>query len=268
MCIELNLVGVLSAGFDAVVSDQFYLDRQVPVDGLTTWFWVDTWAFMYDTNLTTPGTSNADRGTLLGAEACVWTEQVAEKDVLARTFPRLAGMAERSWSPATVTYSGNAAQRLAVHRCRMETRGTHSGPVWSDFCAADLLGSMNDAGDKGDEITLAKADLVGALFGTAVMGVLVYLLVAYLLRSCCSSDNVPPTVVAAVSSSRAMQTRDGDLRAEHPDRDIHASEKLLNEGSDGAGGAIRSDEDSAKVRRKKSQRLVSLDVTRGAADCP
>ena len=127
----------LRAGLDVVVAGPYYLDRQVPVDGETGWFWLDTWAQMYGVDPAAGAYSGPGAGRLLGGEASMWTEQVSALNLHARVWPRACAIAERLWSPAETNNASAAAQRLAVHRCRMAARGVPIGPIWSDYCSAD-----------------------------------------------------------------------------------------------------------------------------------
>jgi hypothetical protein len=52
----------LASGRDALLALGWYLDRQVPVDNTTHWFWLDTWADMYAVNPT--GSSSSGSNTL------------------------------------------------------------------------------------------------------------------------------------------------------------------------------------------------------------
>jgi hexosaminidase len=103
----------LAEGFDVLLANGWYLDRQVPVDGMITWEWQDTWKHMY---LVDPLTSQdifpegatfsaasasiagsrhatgrlsddaESRGTLIGGEANMWSEQISVLDVDARVW--------------------------------------------------------------------------------------------------------------------------------------------------------------------------------------
>eukprot|EP00041_Stephanoeca_diplocostata_P032317 m.1032949 g.1032949 ORF g.1032949 m.1032949 type:complete len:1186 (+) comp24129_c0_seq8:123-3680(+) len=143
----------MDQGFDTVLALGWYLDRQVPVDNQTSWFWQDTWQQMYNvplpavprgtsaTNTNRPGGNG--RGRLLGGEANMWTEQVSALSIHARMWPRACAVAEKLWGSASNTADdGAAATRLAVHRCRMAARGrVPMGPIWADYCSADLATS-------------------------------------------------------------------------------------------------------------------------------
>lgn len=148
----------LKGGRDAILALGWYLDRQVPVDNATHWFWLDTWADMYGVDPTPPivtapvptpvfatlplpntgntsggaagaagGRGAAFVGKVLGGEANMWSEQVSALSLDTRVWPRTCAVAERLWStlPTTPSYAdiGWAAQRLSAHRCRMASRG-------------------------------------------------------------------------------------------------------------------------------------------------
>ncbi|EDQ89607.1 uncharacterized protein MONBRDRAFT_25125 [Monosiga brevicollis MX1] len=135
----------LAQGHDVLLATGFYLDRQTPVDGRPThWFWVDTWVDMYEVELPEDRESP---GRVLGGEACMWSEQVSDISLHTRLWPRLAGVAERLWSPADITDAALAAQRLGAVRCKMAARGVPIGPIWADYCSADtefaLISSTN-----------------------------------------------------------------------------------------------------------------------------
>ena len=129
------VLDVLAAGHRALLADGWYLDRQVPVDGRTSWFWVDTWRDMYlrdptgGLNLTA-----AQAMSVLGGEACMWSEQVDAATFDTRVWPRACAVAERLWSPVHVVDLVDASSRLIVHRCRMVAKGIGASPIWADAC--------------------------------------------------------------------------------------------------------------------------------------
>jgi hexosaminidase len=138
---------VLNAGYDAIQAYGYYLDRQTPVDGDHTWLWMDSWKQMYLNDPQVPKTPSikADAisptagsrvGVLLGGEASMWTEQVDVTVLDERVWPRASAVAERLWSPKTVTDLDDASSRLVYHRCRMVARGIRAGPIWCDYCSA------------------------------------------------------------------------------------------------------------------------------------
>ena len=58
-----------------------YLDRQVPVDGKTGWFWLDTLAQMHQLELSDDAAVPGQEGRLLGGEANMWSEQVLTNSI-------------------------------------------------------------------------------------------------------------------------------------------------------------------------------------------
>jgi len=67
---------------------------------------------------------------VLGGEACMWSEHVTGFTIDSRIWPRMAAIAERMWSPATVRDTEDMYRRLAVESLRLDALGlTHiSGP--------------------------------------------------------------------------------------------------------------------------------------------
>ena len=130
-----RMLDVLAAGHRALLADGWYLDKQVPVDGRTSWFWVDTWRDMYLVDPTKGlNLSTAQAKRVLGGEACMWSEQVDEHTFDTRVWPRACAVAERLWSPAHVVDLVDASSRLIVHRCRMVAKGIGASPIWADAC--------------------------------------------------------------------------------------------------------------------------------------
>jgi hexosaminidase len=70
-------------GFRGILSSGYYLDHLLPA---STHYAVD------------PG----DGDSILGGEACMWSEYVSAETVESRVWPRMAAIAERFWSPREV----------------------------------------------------------------------------------------------------------------------------------------------------------------------
>ncbi|GGA55588.1 hypothetical protein GCM10011507_03590 [Edaphobacter acidisoli] len=79
---------------------------------------------------------------VLGGEACMWGEHIVPRTIDSRIWPRAAAIAERFWSPASVTDVNDMYRRLAVMSLRLEAAGlTHiSGP---EAGLRQLAGSEN-----------------------------------------------------------------------------------------------------------------------------
>jgi hexosaminidase len=64
---------------------------------------------------------------------------VDDENILSVVFPRTAAVAERLWSPQTVTDLQDAEQRLFALRCRLVARGIPSAPVEAGYCAVQYV---------------------------------------------------------------------------------------------------------------------------------
>ncbi|CAM9311609.1 unnamed protein product, partial [Ectocarpus fasciculatus] len=127
-------------GYDGILAYGWYLDRQNPVDGEHSWFFGDTWAQMYGVDPEAPSSSNEELRRALGGEASIWTEQADDQNIESQVWPRAGAVAERLWSPRTITDAAAAAPRLSAWRCLMVSRySIRAGPVWSDYCSAVMV---------------------------------------------------------------------------------------------------------------------------------
>ncbi len=80
-------------------------------------------AYDWDPATHIPGVTEAD---ILGVESPLWTETVETiADIDTMTFPRLLGLAEIGWSPATGRSWDEYRQRLAAHGPRLAALGVH-----------------------------------------------------------------------------------------------------------------------------------------------
>lgn len=80
------------------------------------------------------------KALVLGGEACVWTEYEDRTNLIPRTWPRAALVAEKLWSGAEDTASVEGVpERLDEHRCRLLARGYDVEPLLPSYCTADIV---------------------------------------------------------------------------------------------------------------------------------
>jgi hexosaminidase len=66
------------------------------------------------------------KASILGVEAPLWTETVTKMaDIEYLTFPRLPGIAEIGWTPATLRAWDEYKVRLGAHGKRLEAMGVN-----------------------------------------------------------------------------------------------------------------------------------------------
>eukprot|EP01133_Synstelium_polycarpum_P018605 gene18605-22264_t len=129
---------IVSAGYQAITSYNYYLNLQVPV-GIEYYEFVDTWQGMYQ-NISDPHFNITNNQHLvLGGEGLIWGNKVDISNVDGFLWPRAIGLAERFWSDRNVDDISNALTRFGEHICRISARGTASGPLFPDWCASTFF---------------------------------------------------------------------------------------------------------------------------------
>ena len=94
----------------------------------------NTWQTMY-TYDPTQGLTTAQAGYIIGGETALWGEYIDGGNIEQNIYPRACSVAERLWSPQTVTNTDEAQNRLIVQKCRLNNRGIKSSPVKpADYC--------------------------------------------------------------------------------------------------------------------------------------
>jgi len=111
-----SLAAGAKQGFQGILSAPYYLDAMKSAE---------------QHYLADPLPSNSDltpqqRSLILGGEVCMWGEQLYERTIDSRIWPRTAAMAERFWSPENVRDVNDMYRRLDVMSVRLEAFGlTH-----------------------------------------------------------------------------------------------------------------------------------------------
>ena len=107
------LASSTEAGYASILSAPYYLDRMRTAEE------------HYDADPIPPTTdlTPAQQKLILGGEACMWAEHITAETADSRIWPRLAAIAERLWSPATVIQVNDMYRRLWVMNERLEQLG-------------------------------------------------------------------------------------------------------------------------------------------------
>uniref|UniRef100_A0AAU8L0F2 beta-N-acetylhexosaminidase n=1 Tax=Sogatella furcifera TaxID=113103 RepID=A0AAU8L0F2_SOGFU len=112
------------AGYKVIIShsDVWFLNRLLP------------WSAVY-AHRPWQNYSNAQTDKILGAEVCLWTENIDENSLDARLWPNAAAFAEVVWSNFAETRVGFATDRLDVQRQRMLRNGIMAAPIQPQWCS-------------------------------------------------------------------------------------------------------------------------------------
>jgi hexosaminidase len=103
-------------GYKGVLSSGFYIDLIFPTSQ----------HYATDPIPATSTLTEAEAARVLGGEATMWSEWVSPETIDSRIWPRTAAIAERLWSPRTVTDVEDMYRRLSVVSVRLEELGlTH-----------------------------------------------------------------------------------------------------------------------------------------------
>jgi hexosaminidase len=117
-------------GYTGILSSGYYLDH------------LRTAAEHYAVDPIRPdsGLTDEQAARILGGEACMWGEYISPENIDSRIWPRLAAIAERFWSPRTVTDVDDMYRRLGLVTVQLEELGlTHES--YTDRMLRRMAGS-------------------------------------------------------------------------------------------------------------------------------
>jgi hexosaminidase len=113
-----SLAAAAQQGHRGILSNGYYLDLG--------WSAARHYAVDPKSGAAAATLSDDQKKLILGGESCMWSEYVDPENIDSRIWPRNAAIAERFWSPQTVTDPGFMYSRLAVESARLEWLGlTH-----------------------------------------------------------------------------------------------------------------------------------------------
>ena len=112
---EKSLVEGAQAGYQGILSAGYYLDGMQPAGQ----------HYLVDPLPSGVALSPQGRTLILGGEICMFAEQVNERTLDSRIWPRAAAIAERFWSPESVKDVDDMYRRLDFVSVELEAVGLH-----------------------------------------------------------------------------------------------------------------------------------------------
>ncbi len=112
---EKSLISGAKQGYQGVLSAPYYLDGMKPA-GVH---------YLADPLPSSVDLTPEQRKLILGGEVCMWGEQLYERTIDSRIWPRTAAMAERFWSPENMVDVDDMYRRLEAVSIELEALGLH-----------------------------------------------------------------------------------------------------------------------------------------------
>ncbi len=111
-----SLAAGAKQGYQGILSAPYYLDAMKSAEQ----------HYLADPLPSNSELTQEQRSLILGGEVCMWGEQLYERTIDSRIWPRTAAIAERFWSPENVRDINDMYRRLGVMSVRLEALGlTH-----------------------------------------------------------------------------------------------------------------------------------------------
>ena len=108
-----SLIQGAEKGYQGILSAPYYLDAMQPAGK----------HYLADPLPTSAPLTAEQRKLILGGEVCMWAEQLNERTIDSRVWPRTAAIAERFWSPEQVADVDDMYRRLQVVSLQLEALG-------------------------------------------------------------------------------------------------------------------------------------------------
>ncbi|MEO8736362.1 MAG: beta-N-acetylhexosaminidase, partial [Edaphobacter sp.] len=112
---EASLAQGAEQGYQGILSAPYYLDAMKSAD----------MHYLADPLPSSSPLTPEQRKLVLGGEVCMWGEQLNERTIDSRIWPRTAAIAERFWSPENITDVNDMYRRLNVVSLQLEGLGLH-----------------------------------------------------------------------------------------------------------------------------------------------
>jgi hexosaminidase len=127
-----SLAKAAANGYAGILSSGYYLDHMRPA------------SFHYAVDPIPANTTLTDqqKELILGGEACMWAEYVSPETIDSRIWPRLGAIAERLWSPGSITDVDDMYRRTAALAIQLEVFGLNNETT-TDRLMRNLAGSSD-----------------------------------------------------------------------------------------------------------------------------
>ncbi|XP_039277680.1 probable beta-hexosaminidase fdl [Nilaparvata lugens] len=132
-----NFIAHVSSESSAKVEEKFLNNGyKVIISHSDVWFLnrLPTWSTVY-THRPWQNYTNKQVNKVVGAQVCLWTDNVDENSLDSRLWPNAAAFAEAVWSNSPDIHVELATMRLDVHRLRMVQSGVMAAPIQPQWCS-------------------------------------------------------------------------------------------------------------------------------------
>jgi hexosaminidase len=131
-----SLYDAAGRGYQGILSQPYYLDGMKSAEE----------HYLADPLPASSTLTPTQSELVLGGEVCMWGEHINQLSIDSRIWPRTAAVAERFWSPATVTDIDDMYRRLGVENLRIEALGltqiTHEGAALRELAGTEDINAL------------------------------------------------------------------------------------------------------------------------------